>query len=72
MNFQRRWQCAQILYIFKSDNTIKTEKGKGTECPTLSKKLLAIDTYWERKSVFFNGVSLGISTLLQSRLRAQE
>lgn len=43
-----------------------------TNVPPLRKKLLAIDTYWERNSVFFNGDCLGISTTAQGRLDAQE
>jgi hypothetical protein len=40
--------------------------------PTLTKKLFVIDTHWEidgqgKKSVFSNGLSLGISIMLKRK-----
>lgn len=41
--------------------------------PPLTKKLLAVDTYWQSENQFFSdGVSLGTSTSLQGRPHAQE
>lgn len=42
------------------------------ELPSLTEKLFAIHTCWQRESVFSNGVSLGMLTTIQGRPHAQE
>ena len=68
MNSERLWQHALDLHRIKPYGVPSLIGESGHWVSPLTKKLFAIETYWQwEKSVFFNGVSLGISTTLQGR-----
>lgn len=74
MKSQRLWQYTQDLRRFKPVGAQHWEGESKHGVPSPTKKLSAVDTHgqWKRKSVFSNGVSLGILLTLWGRPHAQE
>lgn len=61
------WWHTQLLYRFKPERASAVREQSRHGNPTLTKKLCAADTCWQREMSFPNGVSLGRSIILQGR-----
>jgi hypothetical protein len=67
-----KWQPTEFKKIFTN---YRSDKGSThiRKLYTETKKLLAVGTHWQRETqVFLTRVSLGMSTVLQSRSHAKE
>jgi hypothetical protein len=68
MNLQRLRQHTEALQKLKPDK-ISSDKGKRHKVPPLTTKLFTSNIFWEKgKSVFSDGVTLGIPITRQGRL----
>lgn len=55
------------VHLEETPSGPRAESGKWAWTPTLTDKLSAIETRWQRKNSFSSGVSLGTLTTLQGR-----